>query len=151
MSASARALYRVRRTWADKDSQVGAFADLDKAKAACPVGYSVYDSAGNAVYTNRKDELEMQISKEDLQKMINDAATKAAKEAVMADCGQALQASGRCVGAQLPAPMLDKLAAKGYLKGRSGTGADMVIDMYESDIRAQVIAGQRPEAAGLLD
>ena len=45
-------LYRVRKSWADKDSQVGAFADLDKAKAACPVGYSVFDSAGKVIYIN---------------------------------------------------------------------------------------------------
>ncbi len=150
MNASARPLYRVRRTWADKDSQIGAFADLAKAKAACPIGYSVYDKNGNALYTNRKDELDMQISKEDLQKMINDAATKAAKEAVEAAVGKHYKRLGD-VSEPSYRPMLDKLAAKGYLKGRSGTGADMVIDMYESDIRAQVIAGRALEAAGLLD
>ena len=92
----------------------------------------------------------MQISKEDLQKMINDAATKAAKEAVEAAVGKHYKRLGD-VSEPSYRPMLDKLAAKGYLKGRSGTGADMVIDMYESDIRAQVIAGRALEAAGLLD
>ena len=68
MNACARPLYRVRRTWADKDSQVGAFADLDKAKAACPVGYSVYDSAGNAVYTNTNKE-DKNMTKEEFREM----------------------------------------------------------------------------------
>lgn len=151
LQEESRPLYRVRKSWADKDSQIGAFADLDKAKAACPVGYSVFDPVGKEIYTNTgKDELEMQISKEDLRKMINDAATKAAKEAVMATVGKHYKRLGD-VSEPSYRPMLDKLAAKGYLKGRSGTGADMVIDMYESDIRAQVIAGRALEAAGLLD
>ena len=49
LAAITRPLYRVRRTWADKDSQIGAFADLAKAKAACPIGYSVFDPAGKAI------------------------------------------------------------------------------------------------------
>lgn len=44
-------LYRVRRTWTDAASQLGAYADLDNAKAACKAGYSVFDAKGNAVYT----------------------------------------------------------------------------------------------------
>jgi len=45
-------IYRVRKTWTDKASQIGAFKDLDKAKAATDShkGYSVYDSAGKKVY-----------------------------------------------------------------------------------------------------
>ena len=148
---SDRPLYRVRKSWADKDSQIGAFADLAKAKAACPVGYSIFDSTGKVIYANTgKDEFEMQISKEELQKMINDAATKAAKAAVDAIVGKHYKRLGD-VAEPSYRPMLDRLAAKGYLRGRSGTGADMVIDMYESDVRALVVAGRALEAAGLLD
>ena len=45
-------LYRVRKTWADAASQKGAFAVLANAKncADSNPGYTVYDSAGNAVY-----------------------------------------------------------------------------------------------------
>lgn len=46
-------LYRVRKTWKDEKSQIGAYAYLDNAKIACPVGYSVYDWAGKNVYTNK--------------------------------------------------------------------------------------------------
>lgn len=150
LQKESRQLYRVRKSWDDKSSQIGAFGDLDKAVAACPVGYSVYDKDGEAVYTNKEDEFEMQISKEELQKMINDAANKAAKEAVESAVGKHYKRLGDVTQPSYR-PMLDKLAAKGYLRGRSGTGADMVIDMYESDIRAQVIAGRALEAAGLLD
>lgn len=44
--------YRVRKSWADSASQVGAFTSLDNAKNACKSGYTVYDWNGNAVYTN---------------------------------------------------------------------------------------------------
>lgn len=44
-------MYRIRKTWADAKSQVGAYKNLEGAKSACPVGYSVFDSKGNVVYT----------------------------------------------------------------------------------------------------
>lgn len=47
-------LYRVRKSWADAASQIGAFKNLKGAKKACKVGYTVYDCNGNAVYSNTK-------------------------------------------------------------------------------------------------
>ena len=44
-------LYRVRKTWVDSKSQIGAYKDLNNAKNACPEGYSVFDESGKAVYT----------------------------------------------------------------------------------------------------
>lgn len=44
-------LYRIRKTWADASSQLGAFSVLNNAIAACKSGYSVFDSKGNAVYS----------------------------------------------------------------------------------------------------
>jgi N-acetylmuramoyl-L-alanine amidase CwlA len=46
-------LYRVRKSWTDATSQIGAFGDLDNAKATADknLGYSVFDSSGNNVYT----------------------------------------------------------------------------------------------------
>ena len=45
-------IYRVRKTWEDKDSQKGAFKDYDKAKACADAnpGYSVFNSKGVALY-----------------------------------------------------------------------------------------------------
>lgn len=46
-------LYRVRKTWKDAKSQVGAYSSLVNAKVACDKagkGYEVYDSKGNVVY-----------------------------------------------------------------------------------------------------
>ena len=48
-------LYRVRKSWSDAKSQLGAYKNLDNAKAECPNGYTVYDSNGNAVYFNMQD------------------------------------------------------------------------------------------------
>ena len=44
--------YRVRESWEDAGSQVGAYKDLEHAKAGCPEGYSVYNWYGNCVYYN---------------------------------------------------------------------------------------------------
>lgn len=47
-------IYRVRKTWADSKSQVGAFSSLENAKESCQKagkGYSVFDWNGISVYT----------------------------------------------------------------------------------------------------
>lgn len=43
--------YRIRKSWNDAKSQVGAFRILEYAKSACPDGFTVYDSSGKAVYS----------------------------------------------------------------------------------------------------
>lgn len=45
-------MYRVRKSWADAKSQIGAYRSLENAKKNCPAGYTVYNSAGKAVYSN---------------------------------------------------------------------------------------------------
>lgn len=49
-SGSTKTLYRVRKSWGDSKSQIGAYSSLENAKKACKAGYSVYDSDGKAVY-----------------------------------------------------------------------------------------------------
>lgn len=55
VAPAAAPLYRVRKTWTDSKSQLGAYAVLDNAKKNCPSGYSVYDEAGKAIYTNKSE------------------------------------------------------------------------------------------------
>jgi len=43
-------IYRVRKAWSNKDSQTGAYIDLETAKRECKEGYNVYDGVGNLVY-----------------------------------------------------------------------------------------------------
>ncbi len=52
-TTTSKELYRVRKSWKDAESQVGAYSALANAKAACDKagkGYEVYDSKGNVVY-----------------------------------------------------------------------------------------------------
>lgn len=43
-------LYRVRKSWSDSKSQIGAYSILENAKKACKSGYFVFDSNGKVVY-----------------------------------------------------------------------------------------------------
>lgn len=52
----AKEIYRVRKSWSDKASQIGAFANIENAKKACEKGYSVYNSRGIAVYTPTQEQ-----------------------------------------------------------------------------------------------
>lgn len=44
--------FRVRKTWENEKSQLGAYESLENAKEACPYLYSVFDSNGKQVYKN---------------------------------------------------------------------------------------------------
>ena len=43
--------YRVRRSWEDSVSQLGAYEKLETAKDNCPYGYHVFDEKGKVVFT----------------------------------------------------------------------------------------------------
>lgn len=45
--------FRVRKKWEDVDSQLGAYVQVENAKKACPYGYSVFNEAGEVVYSNK--------------------------------------------------------------------------------------------------
>ena len=53
-SATTTQLYRVRKSWSDSKSQIGAFSSLENAKNVCKSGYSVFDANGNSVYPAKK-------------------------------------------------------------------------------------------------
>ena len=148
LQEESRPLYRVRKSWADKDSQVGAFADLDKAKAACPVGYSVYDSAGNAVYTNTNKE-DKNMTKEEFREMVNTAASNAASAAVEKKLGKYYKTLGD-VTSNTFLEALSPLVASGVLKGRGGSGNDLILDMHEESLRILVILSRIMSEVGLI-
>ncbi len=52
---TAKEIYRVRKSWSNAQSQIGAYSSLDNAKKACKTGYTVYDKNGKAVYTKAAD------------------------------------------------------------------------------------------------
>ena len=43
-------MYRIRKSWADIKSQIGAYKNLENAKNACPSGYYVFNSKGEVIY-----------------------------------------------------------------------------------------------------
>ncbi len=47
-------MYRVRRSWEDSASQIGAYRVLENAQTACQTGYAVYDENGNEVYRTQR-------------------------------------------------------------------------------------------------
>ena len=49
-SATTNEMYRIRKSWADASSQIGAYSNKENAIKACPSGYKVFDSKGNQVY-----------------------------------------------------------------------------------------------------
>ncbi len=51
---STKQLYRVRKSWADAKTQLGAYSSLENAKKACKVGYYVFDANGKVVYPAKK-------------------------------------------------------------------------------------------------
>ena len=55
-SAEAATWYRVRKSWEDSKSQLGAYRVKDNAVKNCPEGYSVFDEAGKAIYTNKAED-----------------------------------------------------------------------------------------------
>lgn len=46
--------YRVRKSWEDASSQVGAYREKNNAVMNCPEGYTVYGEGGTVVYSNKK-------------------------------------------------------------------------------------------------
>lgn len=48
-SVTSGQMYRIRKTWADAASQIGAYTNLEYAKAACKEGYAVFDATGTQV------------------------------------------------------------------------------------------------------
>lgn len=44
-------LFRVRKSWNDEKSQIGAYNSLDNAIKACKDGYKIFNEAGKAVYS----------------------------------------------------------------------------------------------------
>jgi hypothetical protein len=54
LSSSETIIYRVRKTWEDASSQIGAYTVLEYAINNCPVGYSVFDPNGNVMYENKE-------------------------------------------------------------------------------------------------
>lgn len=103
--------YRVRKSWDDPDSQIGAFRIFEYAKNACPDGYTVYDSSGKAVYSKAKTAVKVDYAK-DFNK------SKAGTYKVSSNNGLNLRAGASTEKAILEAmPNGSKVKCYGYYTG----------------------------------
>lgn len=91
--ATSTPMYRVRKSWEDVTSQIGAYISLENAKAIADKnpGYTVYDKDGNAVYpitTQPKQELEDEdMTQEKFNEMFSVAMTAYRKSLQDNDAG----------------------------------------------------------------
>ena len=63
-TTTSKALYRVRKTWTDSASQVGAYTNLSNAQKACDKAgksYSVFDTNGNKVYPTQSYKVKVMV------------------------------------------------------------------------------------------
>lgn len=77
--------YRIRKTWEDAKSQTAAYKSKENAIKACPVGYSVYDWNGNAVYTNQPEPTTFSLTLPVLRKGDKGNTVKALQHLLMAN------------------------------------------------------------------
>lgn len=77
--------YRIRKSWEDAASQLGAYKDLEYAKANCPVGYSVFDWNGKAVYTNKPESTTYTLTLPVLKRGDNSETVKALQHLLLAN------------------------------------------------------------------
>ncbi len=77
-------LYRVRKSWDDAKSQIGAYAVFENAKAACDSnpGYFVFDEKGNIIYPAQQPVSEMLYR---VRKTWNDAKSQVGAYKVLAN------------------------------------------------------------------
>ena len=92
---------------------------------------------------NAQEEINM--SEEEIRAIAREAAQEAVREAMGPHYTRLVDVTKSSYRR-----VLDKLADKGYLKGREGTGEDLVLDMSETGVRELVIMGRALEGAGLL-
>ena len=84
LDAKKTEMYRIRQSWDNAQSQVGAYSSLENAKKACPVGYTVYDKNGKAVYTNADETVATLKQKIAALEVVNKAQAAAIDAAIAA-------------------------------------------------------------------
>ena len=119
-------LYRVRLSWTDVNSQVGAYKVYDNVVKACNEhpGYSIYDENGNRLYTRAKDELyRVRLTWEDSKSQVG--AYKVYDNAV-AECNKhtgysVYDSNGTCL---YTSKKSNEEIAKEVIQGKWGNGQD---------------------------
>ena len=63
--------YRIRKSWPDSKSQIGAYKSLENAKKEWKQGYTIYDWNGKAVYPEQKKDTSSSKTKVSLTEKLN--------------------------------------------------------------------------------
>lgn len=63
--------YRIRKTWGDSKSQIGAYKNLENAKKNWKEGYTIFDWNGKAVYPEQKKDTSSSETKVSLTEKLN--------------------------------------------------------------------------------
>ena len=113
-------MYRIRKTWADVKSQIGAYRSLENAKNACKDGYSVFNNAGECVYSKIAKSVE-EIAKEVINGKWGNGADRKNR---LTAAGYNYDEVQKCVNKLLtPVKSVDELARE-VIAGKWGNGAD---------------------------
>ena len=131
-------LYRVRKSWDDAKSQIGAFKILDYAKNACIEGYTVYDGNGNAVYSKEVSYTQKQFIT-DVQKALAARVSGVACEETLSKT-VTVSAKINCTHAVV-VPIQKRLYALGYTQvgkadGIAGPKFTEAVKAYQNSINA---------------
>lgn len=130
-------IYRVRKTWADASSQIGAYSSLANAKAACKEGYFVFDANGNIVYpittaSTSAVPLKVTQDKKSIQTFLNTyygTEIKNALGALLVVDGAIGNKSKLALGIAFQVE-LNKLGAGLTVDGKIGAKSDAAFDKY---------------------
>ena len=116
-------IYRIRKSWEDASSQIGAYSNLVYAKAACKPGYSVYDENGKVVYSLPVEQEET-MTKEQILETIGDKYIETYDDLP-----------------EWAKPEVRELLDKGYIKGTDADDPDD-IKMFMSDIKSIIVCSR---------
>lgn len=120
-------------------------AAVGRAVAGCIAKRQGLEKRQDGPQEPEKQEDDVEMIKEEIQAIARDAAQEAVREALGPHYTRLVDVTKSSYR-----KVLDKMVDKGYLKGREGTGEDLVLDMSETGVRALVIMGRALEGAGLL-
>lgn len=122
-AAEPEQIYRIRKSWADAGSQIGAYKNLEYAKNACPKGYSVFDCNGKAVYSNSTNPAETYSLEQfvrDIQKAVGAAVDGVAGPETL---GKTVTLSARTNATHATVkPVQKRLRALGYTEAGTADG-----------------------------
>ena len=114
-------MYRIRKSWDDVKSQIGAYRNLENAKKACKEGYNVFNSAGECIYSNVVKKSVKEIAKEVINGKWGNGSDRKNK---LTAAGYNYDEVQKCVNELLaPAKKSIEELAKEVIAGKWGNGS----------------------------